>query len=238
MKASLAFLLSLAILASTGCSGPSANQPAVTSVPAPQPETTSSAVPAVTSSANALPAATATGKPYDFYLLNLSWSPEYCATNPGAVECKQHFGFIVHGLWPQNNDGTYPKNCGTRPGPSDSDWEGLFPTASFAMHEWTTHGVCTPYDAAAYFSLIRRSIAEVKIPADFGGTSQPTSAPAATIITDFVTNNPSFPKGSVVLSCGNNRLTAMQFCLDKNLNPQVCKAVRSCKARVVKITPR
>jgi ribonuclease T2 len=230
VKTSLAFLLSLAILAANGCSSPSANQPTGGSMPASQP--------AGASNAAALPAATAVGKPYDFYLLNLSWSPEYCVTNPGAVECSQHLGFVVHGLWPQNNDGTYPKNCGTRPGPANADWQGLMPTAALAQHEWATHGTCTPYDAATYFGLIRKAFAEVKIPADFSGTSQPPSDPPATIITDFATSNPSFPPGSIALSCGNNALTAMEFCLDKNLKPEACQSVKSCRANTVKIPPR
>jgi ribonuclease T2 len=229
VKTSLALLLSLATLASASCSSPSANQP-TSSVPVAQA--------APTSSAAAVPAATAVGQPYDFYLLNLSWSPEYCVTNPGAVECKQHLGFIVHGLWPQNNNGTYPKNCGTRPGPSATDWQGLFPTASLAIHEWTTHGVCTPYDAATYFGLIRKAFAEVKIPADFAGASQPPSDPPTTIVTDFSGSNPSFPHASIALSCGNNRLTAMEFCLDKSLNVIACSNVPTCKATIVKITPR
>jgi ribonuclease T2 len=230
LKTSLALILSLAILASTGCGGPSANSPATAATPAP--------TPAATSETAAIPAATATGKPYDFYLLTLSWSPEYCVSNPGAVECKQHLGFIVHGLWPQNNDGTYPKNCGSRPGPSTSDWQGLFTTASLATHEWTTHGVCTPYDAATYFGLIRKAFAEVKIPADFSGTSEPPSDPPATIITDFAGSNPTFPQASIALSCANNRLTAMEFCMDKDLHPEACQAVKTCHANAVKITPR
>ena len=84
-----------------------------------------------------LPAPTGAGQPYDFYLLNLSWSPEFCDTHRDSPECAAHPGFVVHGLWPQNNDGTYPEHCPSRPGPtSDADWQGLLPTASLAQHEW------------------------------------------------------------------------------------------------------
>lgn len=182
------------------------------------------------------PRATATGQPYDFYLLNLSWSPEYCVTNPGAVECNEHLGFVVHGLWPQNNDGSYPKNCPARPGPvTDAEWQGLFPTASLAQHEWTTHGVCTPYDATTYFGLVRKARAKVQIPPTFTGVSQPASDTPADIVAQFAKINTGVPAGGIALSCGNNALTAIEFCFDKNLNAIACRGVHACGARTVKI---
>jgi hypothetical protein len=56
---------------------------------------------------------------FDFYLLTLSWSPEYCVTHQGAAECTAHPAFVLHGLWPQNNDGTYPEDCSNAPGPAN-----------------------------------------------------------------------------------------------------------------------
>lgn len=35
---------------------------------------------------------------FDYYLLTLSWSPEFCLTHPSAAECSAHPGFILHGL--------------------------------------------------------------------------------------------------------------------------------------------
>ena len=200
--------------------------------------------PTVTPEPNNLPSTsellrhtTGTGQPYDFYLLNLSWSPEYCVTHSSSSECSQHLGFVVHGLWPQNNDGSYPRNCPSRPGPtSDAVWQGLFPTRELALHEWTAHGVCTPYDADTYFGLIRNADAEVHLPAVFSGPAQPASDPPDTILNLFAQINPSFPKASFALSCGNNRLTAIEVCLDKNLAPEACQGIRSCRANVVKIT--
>ncbi len=53
---------------------------------------------------------------FDYYLLTLSWAPEFCATHAGnasssACDPGRHFGFVVHGLWPENNNGSYPQDC-------------------------------------------------------------------------------------------------------------------------------
>ena len=63
-------------------------------------------------------ALTAAPGQFDFYVLNLSWSPEFCRVHASAAECAQHRAFTLHGLWPQNSDGTYPEDCSEIPGPS------------------------------------------------------------------------------------------------------------------------
>lgn len=220
--------LLLAVVWTAGCS----SQPSAPVQTASPPAQANRAVGAFTEPLKTV----AAGQPYDFYLLNLSWSPEYCVTNPGAAECSQHLGFVVHGLWPQNNDGSYPKNCGSRPGPtSPSAWQGLFPTASLAQHEWVTHGVCTPYDADTYFGLIRKARGEVQIPATFTGPTEPASDTPADIVAQFAKINTGIPAGGIALSCGNNALTAMEFCFDKNLTPIACQGIRTCRANSVKI---
>jgi ribonuclease T2 len=96
---------------------------------------------------NTLPAPSSPGAPYDYYLLSLSWSPEFCATHADNEQCGHHLGFVVHGLWPENYDGSYPPaaSCTMRPASTDhSLWAGIIPTDYLAQHEWQTHGICTP----------------------------------------------------------------------------------------------
>ena len=177
---------------------------------------------------------------FDFYLLNLSWSPEFCATHSGSPECAAHPGFVVHGLWPQNANGTYPENCSNAPGPSNpGSYTDLLPTVSLIEHEWTTHGTCSGLSADAYFALIRRAFQQTHIPPPFTAAhqSQTMLSPDA-LLAEFSAANPSFPKGSLALSCGNNYLTAVEVCVDKNLHPEACQGVRSCRANVVKIVSR
>ncbi|MBZ5520859.1 MAG: hypothetical protein LAP21_01240 [Acidobacteriia bacterium] len=56
------------------------------------------------------------GKPkFDYYLLSLSWAPNYCAGHPSdhSSECKVggHVAFVLHGLWPQSAKGAPPMSC-------------------------------------------------------------------------------------------------------------------------------
>jgi ribonuclease T2 len=176
---------------------------------------------------------------FDFYLLNLSWSPEFCAARPASPECAAHPGFVVHGLWPQNIDGTYPENCSSAPGPANpSQYTDFIPTASLVVHEWATHGTCSGLAPDAYFGLIRRAFHAVRIPNALVNPTQPTMQPPADILASFAQINTGFPPDSFALSCGNNYLTAIEVCLDKNLHPESCQSVRTCHANSVKITPR
>ncbi|MDE3106416.1 MAG: ribonuclease T2 [Acidobacteriota bacterium] len=176
---------------------------------------------------------------YDFYLLNLSWSPEFCSTHPGSEECAAHPGLIVHGMWPQRDDGTYPEHCGMRPGPRDARaYTDMIPNAGLVRHEWQTHGTCTPYDADAYFSLIRRAYRAVHVPAQLQHVDHELVLPPVQILDAFAAANPSYPRAAFAVSCGNNRLTAVEVCLAKDLTPQACQSVRSCRANVVRVTPQ
>ena len=183
-------------------------------------------------------AASGTPGAFDFYLLTLSWSPEFCYTHPTAAECAAHPTFVLHGLWPQNTDGTYPENCSTAPGPADpGQYSDIFPDAGLLAHEWQTHGTCSGLSPDAYFQLARQAFHSVKIPQQLASVqSQIQLAPDA-ILTDFSQANPNIPTTDMALSCGNNFLTAVEVCLDKNLHATSCSSVKTCRANVVKVTP-
>ena len=182
---------------------------------------------------DALPVA---GGAFDFYLFNLSWSPEFCATHHDAgAECAQRLGFVVHGLWPQNFDGTYPQHCGGGEAPDAGEFADVYPDAGLMRHEWETHGTCSGLGAGEYFRTVRRAKAQVKIPAVFSGATGQLQLPPAEILGDFVAANPRIPRESFALSCGNNWLTAVEVCLGKDLKAVACQNVRSCRANVVRI---
>ena len=189
------------------------------------------------SAPNGPPHARAAG-PFDFYLLNLSWSPEFCQTHPTAAECASHPAFVLHGLWPQNNDGTYPHNCSTAPGPADpSQYSDIYPDQSLLAHEWTTHGTCSGLSPDDYFTLARKAFRAVVVPSALARLTVQTSMPPDQILALFRASNPHIPLASLALSCGNNYLTAVEECVDKTLQPIACSKVRSCRANTVRIPP-
>jgi ribonuclease T2 len=190
-------------------------------------------------SRRARPAANSQPGEFDFYLLTLSWSPEFCATHPGSSECAAHPGFVVHGLWPQNDNGTYPENCSTAAGPANPrQYLNLLPTVSLIQHEWATHGTCSGLAPDAYFGEIGTAFRQVKIPSAFANGTPPATLTPGAIISQFAAANPNWPQGSIALSCGNNHLTAVEICLSKTLATEVCQNVHTCGATMVKITPR
>ena len=60
----------------------------------------------------------------------------------------------------------------------------------------------------------------------------------AEIIGLFAKANPSFPLGSILVSCGHNRLTAIEACFAKDgLKPIACQGLHECHTQVVRVTP-
>ena len=179
-----------------------------------------------------------TQQTFDYYLLNLSWSPEFCHSHPTATECAQHPAFVLHGLWPQNTTGPYPQRCSNAPGPRDpSSYSDLYPDPGLLHHEWRTHGTCSGLAPDDFFNLARQALHSVTIPTELTSLNHQISMPPSDILNLFAKSNPSFPPDSLALSCGNNYLTAVEVCMNKSLQPISCGSLRSCRANSVRITP-
>jgi ribonuclease T2 len=188
--------------------------------------------------ATAFAAQTSATQNFDYYLLNLSWSPEFCHSHPGATECAQHAAFVLHGLWPQNNDGAYPHDCSTEPGPRNpAAFSDIYPDRGLLNHEWRTHGTCSGLSPDAFFTLARQATHSVAIPTELTSLDHQISMPPTEILSLFRKANPSFPSDSFALSCGNNYLTAIEVCMNKTLQPTACSPIRSCRANTVRIVP-
>jgi ribonuclease T2 len=183
-----------------------------------------------------------TGTPgaFDYYLLTLSWSPEYCHSNPTSAQCSggHHFGFVVHGLWPELRNGGYPEHCSNAPGPSNpASYLDFMPDLGLIQHEWATHGTCSGLDADSYFSLIGRAFTSIKIPNQFSRpTTQQTVSPMQ-IKTAFEQANPTLTDADVLISCAGPYLKAVEICLTKSLKPMGCPASRSCNTPTIRVPP-
>ncbi|KAJ4801126.1 Ribonuclease [Rhynchospora pubera] len=97
---------------------------------------------------------------YDFFYFVLQWPGSYCDTSSSC--CYPTYGkppsdFGIHGLWPNNNDGSYPSNCDSSYpfdeyeiqdllSSMDTNWPSLScpssDSTSFWSHEWSKHGTC------------------------------------------------------------------------------------------------
>jgi ribonuclease T2 len=202
----------------------------------PSPKPTPEPAPHPRAAALALPPAAAQN--FDYYLLNISWSPEFCYGHPTATECAQRPTFVLHGLWPQNTDGTYPQNCSNAPGPADpSQYSDIYPDAGLLQHEWRTHGTCSGLSPDTFFTAARAAFHSVAIPPTLAQLTTQISLPPAQILGLVTTANPTIAASSLALSCGNNFLTAVEVCLDKQLHPMACGPIRSCRANTVRIPP-
>ena len=178
------------------------------------------------------------GTGFDYYLLNLSWSPEFCYSHPNAVECSSHSTFVLHGLWPQNTNGSYPENCSDAPGPADpSAFSDIYPDQGLLQHEWHTHGTCSGLGADDFLTTARSAYRSIAIPPTLADIRTQASMPPAEIIALFTRANPALTPNSLAISCGHNFLTAVEVCLDKSLHPIACGPIRSCRANTVRIPP-
>ncbi|MBM3785714.1 MAG: ribonuclease T [Acidobacteria bacterium] len=170
---------------------------------------------------------------FDFYLLALSWSPQYCASAAGErdkLQCAgpRQYNFVVHGLWPQYESG-WPQNCATSQTLSNTVIEkmlDIMPSRGLIRHEWSKHGVCSGLTAAEYFAKARASFGAVRIPKTMQDPRNARTVPPAKIREEFMGANAGMPKDSVTVQCGGRFLSEVRVCFDKN------GKIRSCPASV------
>lgn len=173
---------------------------------------------------------------FDYYLLTLSWSPEFCYSHSDKPECQSgHHGFVVHGLWPQYVNG-YPENCSTSSGLAHpEEMADIMPDAGLVAHEWRTHGTCSGLDPESYFKLLRRAFTSIKVPEKFAEAGQNFSLAPDEVKRGFVQANPSFNADDMTVSCGNNYLTAVSLCMTKDLKPTACQNLHDCRANSIRV---
>lgn len=166
---------------------------------------------------------------FDYYLLTLSWSPTYCAAHrePAArAECELRRGFIVHGLWPQDEDGHWPEFCRAVPPvpPAILEHErATMPNPAMIEHEWDRHGSCTRFSVDGYFDRIDRAFAGFRIPDSLAHPPRPVSLPLDRAKSLFVDANPGLAAGMIALRCqADGMVEEMRICLDTDLHFRAC----------------
>ncbi|TBN12108.1 ribonuclease [Agrobacterium cavarae] len=185
---------------------------------------------------------------FDFYVLSLSWSPAFCASDAGRSSRQQcgadrKFGFVVHGLWPQNDQG-YPEFCGADKNERVPDNLGrsmfdIMPSMGLIGHQWRKHGSCSGLTQKQYFDKTRDAYDRIKIPADLSVGDQSKKLSADAIEAAFVSANPGMTKSGIAISCEGPRLEEVRICLSKTLSFRDCPEVdrQGCRSNAAEIIP-
>lgn len=178
---------------------------------------------------------------FDYYVLSLSWSPNWCAYEGdarGSDQCdaRHDHGWILHGLWPQFHRG-YPSFCKTpERAPSrrmTADMADIMGTSGLAWHQWKKHGTCTGLSAPAYYALSRKAYAQVVRPPVFRKLDRTVRLPASVVEEAFLQSNPDMERDGITITCRSGHIQEARICLSRSLDPVPCgqDVVRDCTAR-------
>jgi ribonuclease T2 len=189
----------------------------------------------------------ATDSGFSYYLLVLSYAPDFCNQPEGRKDPREcgpgrRLGFVVHGLWPQGENSRGPERCGNASPVSQSIVQTMLryiPTESLIQHEWASHGTCSGLSSADYFAAIRRARDAVKIPADLDQPTQSVQLRPADIESKVASANPSYPRAAFRTSCyRDDELQEIRICLNKDLSPRPCgPSAGQCPASRITLLP-
>lgn len=182
---------------------------------------------------------------FDFYVLALSWSNTFCALTGrarGARQCDgSNPGFVLHGLWPQNERG-FPQDCGPDGrSPARAAMARaleVFPEPGLARHEWRKHGTCSGLSPEAYFDAAASARARVMIPPGLQAPRVDAEMDVQAIERAFVAANPGLRADMLAVTCTRNQLEEVRVCLTKDLRAfRPCEEVdrRACRVRRVTV---
>jgi ribonuclease T2 len=178
---------------------------------------------------------------FDYYVMSLSWSPEYCASNsdPDSTQCgERKYSLVVHGLWPQYDTGGFPGDCSaarTVPQAIVDSMLDIMPSKTLIQHEWDKHGTCSGLSVEKYFQLTRQIYNSISIPDKY---KQPTDYIMTSINgleSDLIRINPKLDGSKIAINCKGRFLQEIRICYDKNNQPRVCgrKVADKCRTQVV-----
>ena len=175
---------------------------------------------------------------FDYYVLSLSWSPNWCALEGDARQSPQctddaDFGWVLHGLWPQYESG-YPANCHSDfRNPSrrqTAEMADVMGTSGLAWHQWNKHGVCSGLDASDYYALSRLAYANITRPNVFRRLDRAVTLPASVVEQAFLRDNPEISPDGITITCKQGHIQEARICLTRNLEFRDCSAdvIRDC----------
>ena len=184
---------------------------------------------------------------FDYYVLALSWQPNWCLREGdarGAATCRagSGAGWTLHGLWPQHERG-WPEYCTTTArDPSrreTGEMADIMGSGGLAWHQWKKHGRCSGLSAEGYFEASRRAYESIARPGVLRRLTEAVTLPASVVEEAFLQANPGLEADGITITCRDNMVAEARICLTKALEPRACGAdvVRDCTMRNAYFAP-
>jgi ribonuclease T2 len=184
---------------------------------------------------------------FDYYVMALSWSANWCALegdarNSPQCDAREDHGWTLHGLWPQFHRG-YPSYCQTAKRPPSrgmtSDMEDIMGSGGLAWHQWKKHGTCTDLSASEYYETSRRAYASVTRPAVFRKLDRTVKLPASVVEDAFLKENPTLTRDNITITCRQGYIQEARICLSRDLTPVPCgrDVIKDCTLKDAVFTP-
>ena len=172
---------------------------------------------------------------FDYYTLVLSWSPTQCRDTERGTDDAQcarddgvRFGFVLHGLWPQYENG-YPERCRTRWRPFVSEQVintllDVMPSRGLVIHEYREHGTCSGLRPEPYFALARRLFSQITIPKRYRNPLETQLVSPREVMADFLRANPGLRPDMIEITCEGlgNQLRDVRICLTRDGRLRSC----------------
>ncbi|MCO4825350.1 MAG: ribonuclease T2 [Amylibacter sp.] len=184
---------------------------------------------------------------FEYYIMALSWSPNWCAlegdrkASPQCDSSHDH-GWILHGLWPQNEH-LWPSYCKTNerapPRAMTREMADIMGTKGLAWHQWKKHGTCTGLSATDYFALSRKAYDAINRPALLRKLSKPVKLPAKIIEEAFMEANPALHANQITITCKQRHIQEARICLTKDLKLRQCafQSAGDCRLKDATLNP-
>lgn len=192
---------------------------------------------------NGEPQGGATESPGHFYVLSVSWSPSYCAAEGPSADRRQcdarpAFGYVVHGLWPQFEEG-WPEFCD----PGADEWvpDGIvagmldiMPSPGLIGHQWRKHGSCSGLSQEDYFRLTRAAFERIALPAPDSVRVRPDDFSRS-----VAAANEGLGEDAFAVTCDAEYLREIRVCMEEDLSFRPCPevAARSCALPEARMPP-
>lgn len=184
---------------------------------------------------------------FDYYVLSLSWNAAWCeaeGAGRGAPQCDsdRDIGFVLHGLWPQHEQG-WPEFCRTpKRDPSRAETAAMadiMGSPGLAWYEWKKHGRCSGLDPADYFALAREAWDGINRPDVLRRVRLPMRVSPRAIEDAFLDVNPNLRADGITVTCRDRRFDEVRICLSKSLVPRPCTGdvARDCPLKDPFFTP-